>query len=556
MERRKPIYRKNLSLIITFMVLITVSFIVAILLAYNFTKKYVENEFAADKIEVFERTIQPYTSFFQQGIPEISYYHGYLDSASADSYARRLIARYSFIEKVIFYDTEVSNWPINDGIKAGYFSVQPKAIYQIGPQVSKAERVVFTNKHPNTLSLKTADEFNKMAIKLSKYVESADTTQAPSPDETFATFYSIDANKISYLNVPRKEELAMFKKLMLSKQPKSPVFEKDLFTFYLNPKHLRLVNIRPDLYQQLKIVPLVFEPLSTEGEQLSTEIALPGAFSGYKLYFSSSPAFLKIEIYHRFLPIFGGILLIYAFLLLIAYLIYRNLFINQQLFKLQYDFINNLTHEFKTPLSVIKVAGNNIGSSPTLSNVERKRYATILDQEAEKLNTLMNKLLSFTQLENKSMTWKAERIVLANFCSTITHAFLLDKPGFKLSVDIQGVTEIQSDPILLSSIFNNLMDNAYKYSPPDRQELAIEIKQQGDQLVFTFKDKGIGMTKADATHIFKKFYRIENQYNQQGSVGLGLAFCKELVNFMKGDITVKSQPGKGSTFIVSIPYTH
>jgi two-component system phosphate regulon sensor histidine kinase PhoR len=100
------------------------------------------------------------------------------------------------------------------------------------------------------------------------------------------------------------------------------------------------------------------------------------------------------------------------------------------------------------------------------------------------------------------------------------------------------------------------MDNAYKYSPPERQELAIEIKKQGDNILFLFKDKGIGMSKADAKHIFKKFYRIENQYNQQGSVGLGLAFCKELVNFMKGDITVKSQPGKGSTFIVSIPYTH
>jgi two-component system phosphate regulon sensor histidine kinase PhoR len=556
MEHSQPIYRKNLSLIISFMVLITVSLLIAILLAYNFTKKYVENEFATDKVEVFERTIQPYTNFFQQSIPEISYYHGYLDSASADSYARRLIARYAFIEKVIFYDTEVSNWPISDGIKAGYFSVQPKAIYQIGPGVRKGSLVIFSSKNPNTLSLKTADEFNKMAIKLSKYVESADTTQAPSPDETFATFYGIDANKISYLNVPRKEELAMFKKLMLSKQPKSPVFEKDMFTFYLNPKRLRLVNTRPELYQQLKIVPLVFEPLSTEGEQLTTEIALPGAFSGYKLYFSSTPAFLKTEIYHRFLPIFGAILLIYAFLLLIAYLIYRNLFINQQLFKLQYDFINNLTHEFKTPLSVIKVAGNNIGSSSNLTLADRKRYATILDQEAEKLNILMNKLLSFTQLENKSITWKAERIVLADFCSAITHAFLLDKPSFILSIDIKGVTEIQSDPILLSSIFNNLMDNAYKYSPPDRQQLAIEIKKEGAHILFLFKDKGIGMTKANAKHIFKKFYRIENQYNQHGSVGLGLAFCKELVNFMKGDITVKSQPGKGSTFIVSIPYTH
>jgi two-component system phosphate regulon sensor histidine kinase PhoR len=72
--------------------------------------------------------------------------------------------------------------------------------------------------------------------------------------------------------------------------------------------------------------------------------------------------------------------------------------------------------------------------------------------------------------------------------------------------------------------------------------------------VFSFADKGIGIAKEEITHIFKKFYRIENQYNQHGSAGLGLAFCKELVNFMEGEITVNSKIHEGSEFIVTLPY--
>ena len=72
--------------------------------------------------------------------------------------------------------------------------------------------------------------------------------------------------------------------------------------------------------------------------------------------------------------------------------------------------------------------------------------------------------------------------------------------------------------------------------------------------MFSFKDTGIGIEEKELQHIFKKFYRVQNQYNQQGSVGLGLAFCNELVNYMNGEIIVKSKPGKGSEFKVFLPY--
>lgn len=554
MEVNKPIYRKNLSLVISFFVLISAFFVLAVFVAYRFTKKYVETEFSSKKIEIFDQTVKPYNDFFQNSIPEISYYQGYLDSASASKYVAGVSAKYPFIDKVLFYDTQISNHLISDGFRANYFSIGPKAVYQMGATVPQDSVVLFRDSRPNSLSLKTADEFNKMAVKFSSFIESADTTQSLSSDQIFSTFYIINPNRITYFNIPRREEVGIFKDLMLNDQSKSPVFEKDMFTFYINPVKLQVKNIHPELYQQIRIRPLVYEPLTGNDEQLNTEIALPGALSRYKLYFSSSPTYLQTEINNRFLPIGGLLLVIYGILTAISYLIYRNLYINERLFKLQYDFVNNLTHEFKTPVSVIKIAGNNISSSAALSDKERLHYGKILDEEAEKLNELMNKLLSFTQIENKAIKLNEEQIDLAAFCQNRVAAYLIKNPLFKVSYQLSDITHFKADPVLLSSIFNNLMDNAFKYSEPDNQQLHVDISKESNKVVFTFTDQGIGMSKEDIKHIFKKFYKIENQYNQQGSVGLGLAFCKELVNFMNGSITVKSQPGKGSAFTITLPY--
>ena len=109
------------------------------------------------------------------------------------------------------------------------------------------------------------------------------------------------------------------------------------------------------------------------------------------------------------------------------------------------------------------------------------------------------------------------------------------------------------DRVLLYSLFQNLIDNAYKYSPVDKKDLQIKIRRVKDQLTIFFTDKGIGIPKDEIENVFNKFYRIENQFNQQGSVGIGLAFCKEVVKFMKGDISVKSELGQGSEFRILLP---
>jgi two-component system phosphate regulon sensor histidine kinase PhoR len=241
-------------------------------------------------------------------------------------------------------------------------------------------------------------------------------------------------------------------------------------------------------------------------------------------------------------------------MVLIGWLIYRNLNTNLKLFKLQYDFINNFTHEFKTPVSVIKIAGSNLRGDGELTERQRKHYGKILDEEADKLNELMNKLLSFTQIENRSIKLNKEEINIEQFVQKYINTFSIKYPDFKLGYAVEGIYNFYTDPVLLGSIFQNLIENAYKYSNPGQKDLFIRITSEKRNIIFSFTDKGIGIPKSEINNVFKKFYRIENQYNQNGSVGLGLAFCKELVNFMNGDLQVKSKVNEGSEFIVTLPY--
>jgi len=112
---------------------------------------------------------------------------------------------------------------------------------------------------------------------------------------------------------------------------------------------------------------------------------------------------------------------------------------------------------------------------------------------------------------------------------------------------------MKTDVTLLTSVFHNLIDNAYKYSSPGNKYLRIKIFRQKKEIFFKFEDKGIGIAKQEQQNIFKKFYRIQSQYNQQGSIGLGLAFCKEVINLMNGKISVESKQGKGSVFTILLP---
>jgi len=432
-------------------------------------------------------------------------------------------------------------------VRKNNLSIAAKAVYQywhVNDKVYGAEQRRSVNE----------DDFREMAIKLSNYVAFSDTSRVSSQDELFKAFWDVRPDKISYTNILRREDVRIYRDMQMLGNNKGASYKQNMMTFYLDPYLIKVKNTHPELYENVSIQPVVYDPIDSEGDKLITEVSLPVAFSDYKLFFSSAQGYLTAEINRRFMPIGAIVLLMTLFLMLIGWLIYRNLNVNMKLFKLQYDFINNFTHEFKTPVSVIKIAGSNLRSDGELTERQRRHYGKILDEEADKLNELMNKLLSFTQIENKSITLKEEEIDIESFISRYIETFKIKYPDFNLKFKINGVETFYTDPVLLGSVFQNLIENAYKYSHPQQKELFISISHEKRNIVFSFADKGIGIPKNELSNVFKKFYRIENQYNQNGSVGLGLAFCKELVNFMNGDITVYSKVNEGSEFIVTLPY--
>ncbi len=546
-------YKKNFVLIVSFLVLISISLIIVLFLGFSLARKYVESEFSSLKIEVMEKSLEPYNNLFQNQIPQISYYQGYLDSISASSYANTILNKYAFVNEILFYDAELSNHPINDGFKYRNFSIGIRGLYRFKKNISKDSIIIFKNDKQGNFTLGKADDFNKIGLRFCHLVEKTDSLKSLSSDVIYKTFYNVTNNRITFMGVPRPDDLLRYKNLLGNKLPKSPFYEQDMLSFELNPFKIKILNPHPELYQFISLRKISYDPVYEQPNLLTTNLNMPGAFADYKLYFASERNFISKEINNRFVPIALGITFVYLILLLITFLLYRNLNTNQKLFKLQYDFINNFTHEFKTPVSVIKIAGNNIKSTKELSTYEKNHYGKILDEEADKLNDLMNKLLSFTQLESKSIAIKYEKINLKTFAQNIIDSFQLKYQEYEIELELSDISVFYSDPIFLTSIFHNLIENAYKYSSAGNKFLAIKIIKIRKNIHFYFTDKGIGIKTNELSNIFKKFYRIQNQYNQQGSVGLGLAFAKELVIFMKGSINVTSKIDKGSIFEIILP---
>ncbi|MGJ1204991.1 sensor histidine kinase [Sphingobacterium lactis] len=553
MIKKASKYRKNIGLLIAFVAFLTVLYIISVFLARSMMSNFVESEFSNRKVDVFDATLKPFNSFFNNDISEVSNYQGYLDSVHALSYSEKILRKNPFVEEVVFYDVLFTNQNMTGrGVRFQNLLIYPRTISSFRLD---EENKLIRGRISASENRPTSDDFNNMAIKMVNFLDVLDDSTSLTENDIYRIFYNTVPGKITYLNIPRINALRAYKTLMEDTTAASlPVaFDQDLFVYKVNPLKIKIENNQPRLYENIRIKAIADPNVLEEKAYLSTDMPLPGAFSEYKLQFDSSEKFLLGEINRRFFPVVLGVSLLYVILLLIVYLIYRNISINSRLFQLQYDFINNLTHEFKTPVSVIKIAGNNIRSAEKLSDQERGMYGKILDQEADKLNNLMNKLLSFTQIENRSLKFKGEYVDLNSFCEEVFEANRIKYPDLALTSNIDVDSKMYTDPVLLHSVFQNLIDNAYKYSEVSRKFIDISVEQSKKNFVMKFSDQGIGINKNELKNIFKKFYRVKNQFNQGGSVGLGLAFCKEITEFMGGEIKVQSIEGEGTTFTLVFP---
>ena len=223
------------------------------------------------------------------------------------------------------------------------------------------------------------------------------------------------------------------------------------------------------------------------------------------------------------------------------------------------DFINNMTHELKTPIASISLAAQMMNDeSVTKSPVMTKHLGKVINDESKRLRFLVEKVLQMSMFDRKKAIFKKKELDLNDLAENVANTFTLrvEHTGGHIQTQLNAKEPtIYVDEMHFTNVIFNLLDNAVKYKHPDRPvELMIKSWNEGGRLYLSVKDNGIGLKKENLKKIFEKFYRVHtgNVHDVKG-FGLGLAYVKKIVELHKGEIHVESERGKGTKFIISLP---
>jgi two-component system phosphate regulon sensor histidine kinase PhoR len=254
----------------------------------------------------------------------------------------------------------------------------------------------------------------------------------------------------------------------------------------------------------------------------------------------------------------GGSMLFSLFILatfaLSLYFIIRQ----KKVSEMKSDFINNMTHEFKTPIATISLAADTI-TNPKVINDENsvRHFIGMIKKENSRMNKKVETILQIASLDKKEIEFRFESVsvhtIIQHAVETID--IQVQQRNGKINLKLDAVEPfISGDIEHLTNLVNNLLDNAIKYSP-ESPEITVSTKNVEKGLLFSVEDKGIGMTKAVQSKIFERFYRQSsgNVHDVKG-FGLGLNYSRAIIDAHKGNISVFSEPGKGSRFEVFLPF--
>lgn len=312
------------------------------------------------------------------------------------------------------------------------------------------------------------------------------------------------------------------------------------------------------LTEEGHIIPItdteVPERLFTEGVQARL---FPGDILGKQnflmVHFPNKSGYILRQIW---LPVLSSLFFIGIVIFCFVYAI-KVIIRQKNLSDIKNDFINNMTHEFKTPIATVSLAVEAL-QDPDLMNQEtfRKRYISVIKDENKRLGAQVEKVLQAATLDKKEFKLKLEEINLEEILEGARRQFELqvENKGGEITFESElDYPLLRADAFHLSHIFNNLLDNANKYS---REKPIIRIKawEEGDYALVSIQDNGIGMSKDAQRKIFDKFYRVPtgNLHDVKG-FGLGLSYVKTMLEAHRGEISVNSEVGKGSIFTIKLP---
>ena len=284
-------------------------------------------------------------------------------------------------------------------------------------------------------------------------------------------------------------------------------------------------------------------------------------------YFSSrlgEGILLHLDVENLFFYLLGDLdyLLIPSVLCLLAILtclffLLKILRREERLNTIKNDFINNLTHELKTPAFGISLATKLARQSTEKGEAEKAlEYLKIIEAEKDKLVSHTEKVLELASLENGRQHFRMEKIDIHTLISEVVSGFRpkVKAAGGSLSAKMEAGSSVFSiDPVHFKNALHNLLDNALKYSP-EKPEIEVETRSEGAFFYLKISDNGIGISAKDQTHVFDKFYRATsgNLHRVKG-FGLGLSYVKQVVEAHGGKVDVRSREGEGTTFRVALP---
>lgn len=223
------------------------------------------------------------------------------------------------------------------------------------------------------------------------------------------------------------------------------------------------------------------------------------------------------------------------------------------------DFINNMTHELKTPIASISLAAQMLNDdSVKKSEAMLKHLSGIVTDESKRLRFLVEKVLQMSMFDRKKAVFKKKRLDLNEMVENVANSFTLrvEHTGGKIYTSIEAIdSAMYVDEVHFQNVINNLIDNAVKYRKQDKPlDIYLRTWNDNDFLYLSIRDTGIGIKKENLRKVFEKFYRVHtgNRHDVKG-FGLGLAYVKKIINLHNGEIHVDSEYGVGTKFIIKLP---
>src|SRR5579871_429962 len=289
--------------------------------------------------------------------------------------------------------------------------------------------------------------------------------------------------------------------------------------------------------------------ISTAGNEVTVGLAKPKT---YKLILGNTIPFLLKRLA---LPISFSVLLL-CITILAFLILYKNLIKQQKLGEQKNEFISNITHELKTPVATVAVAIEALKNFNAIDDPLRtKEYLDISSNELQRLNLLVDKVLKLSMFENKDVELKYESINLKQIVEEVVGSLKLqlEKQGATVNITSSGNLHLQGDQLNLQSVVFNLLDNALKYSEK-APLINVVLEEKENNIELKVSDNGIGIPSEYQEKVFEKFFRVPHgdTHNAKG-YGLGLSYTFQVIQKHHGTIAMESQPGIGTTFIITIP---